>query len=129
SHKVIPNIRRISREPKAKLLRRMSKSFAKQQEQAELFTTHRNASSYKKIISGDLNNTQFSNVYRQVKGDMWDSFLEEGIGYGRTYNFRYYPVRIDFILLDKTFKVQAHKNYDAKLSDHFPVLASFKINP
>lgn len=129
SHKVIPSIRRISREPKAKLLKRMSKSFAKQQEQAALFTTHRDASSYKKIICGDLNNTQFSNVYRQVKGDMWDSFLEEGIGYGRTYNFRYYPMRIDFILLDKAFKVQAHKNYDVRLSDHFPVMASFKINP
>ncbi|HUH46079.1 MAG TPA: endonuclease/exonuclease/phosphatase family protein, partial [Arenibacter sp.] len=66
SHKVIPDMRRISREPKVKLLRRMSGSFAKQQEQVALFTAHKNASSYKKIICGDLNNTQFSNVYRQV---------------------------------------------------------------
>lgn len=129
SHKVIPNIRRISREPKTRLLKRMSRSFAKQQEQALLFTEHRNASSYKKIICGDLNNTQFSDVYRQVKGNMWDSFLEEGSGYGRTYNFKYYPLRIDFILVDKAFKVQTHKNYDVKLSDHFPVMASFKIDP
>lgn len=127
SHKVIPSVRRISREPKAKLIRRMGRSFAKQQEQAALFNAHRNASSYKKIVCADLNNTQFSNVYQQVKGDMRDSFLKEGVGYGRTYNFRYYPVRIDFILIDKAFKVQAHKNYDVKLSDHFPVMASFRI--
>ena len=128
SHKVIPSMRRISREPKAKLIQRMGKSFAKQQEQATLFNADRNASPYKKIICGDLNNTQFSNVYRQIKGDMRDSFLEKGTGYGRTYNFKYYPVRIDFILIDKAFEVKAHKNYDVKLSDHFPVMASFKID-
>lgn len=128
SHRVIPSIRRISREPKAKLIKRMGRSFAKQEEQAALFNTHRNASPYKKIICGDLNNTQFSNVYRQIKGDMVDSFLEKGTGYGRTYNFKYYPVRIDFILVDKAFEVKAHKNYDVKLSDHFPVMASFKMD-
>ena len=129
SHRIIPNIRRISKEPKAKLVKRMGRSFAKQQEQALLLEAHRDACPYKKIICGDLNNTQFSNVYRQVKGDMRDSFLEEGTGYGRTYNFKYYPVRIDFILVDKSFEVRAHKNYGAKLSDHFPVMASFKMDP
>ena len=128
SHKIIPSMRHISKKPKAKLIKRMAKSFAKQQEQADLFNKDRNASPYKKIICGDLNNTQYSNVYRQIKGDMWDSFLEEGTGYGRTYNFKYYPVRIDFILVDKAFDVRAHKNYDVKLSDHFPVMASFRID-
>ncbi|HLT50529.1 MAG TPA: endonuclease/exonuclease/phosphatase family protein [Arenibacter sp.] len=128
SHRIVPSMRHISREPKAKLIKRMAKSFAKQQEQADLFNEDRNASPYKKIICGDLNNTQYSNVYRQIKGDMWDSFLEKGTGYGRTYNFKYYPVRIDFILVDQAFEVRAHKNYDVKLSDHFPVMASFKMD-
>ncbi|MCM4168999.1 hypothetical protein KCTC52924_00237 [Arenibacter antarcticus] len=127
SHKVIPSVRRLSDEPKARLYKRMSRSFAKQQEQAAIFNAHRNATPYKKIVSGDFNNTQFSNVYQVIKDDMQDSFLEQGSGYGRTYNFKYYPVRIDFIFLDKAFEVKAHKNFDVKLSDHFPLMASFNI--
>lgn len=127
SHKIIPSVSRISNEPKGRLLRRVSKSFAKQGEQAQLVEKHLEATSYRKIVCGDLNNTQFSNVYSVVKGGMNDSFLEKGTGYGRTFNFRYYPVRIDFIFVDEAFEIMAHKNYDIKLSDHFPVMASIKI--
>lgn len=127
SHKVIPSVRRISNEPKGRLLRRLAKSFTKQGEQAELFDKHRNATPFRKIVCGDFNNTQFSNVYKVIKGDMNDSFAEQGTGYGRTFNFRYYPVRIDFILADQAFEIEAHKNFDIKLSDHFPVMASIKM--
>jgi endonuclease/exonuclease/phosphatase family metal-dependent hydrolase len=127
SHKIIPSVRRISNEPKGRLLKRLSKSFAKQGEQAELVEKHIEATPYKKIVCGDFNNTQFSNVYKVIKGDMNDSFTEQGTGYGRTFNFRYYPVRIDFILADEAFEIKAHKNFDLKLSDHFPVMASVKI--
>ena len=129
SHKIIPSVSRISNEPKGRLFKRVSRSFAKQGEQAELFDKHRNGTPYKKIVCGDFNNTQFSNVYKVIKGDMNDSFSEQGTGYGRTFNFRYYPVRIDFILTDQAFEVMAHKNFDLKLSDHFPVMASIKIDP
>ena len=128
SHRVIPSVRRISNEPKGRLLRRLAKSFAKQGEQAELFDKHRNATTYRKIVCGDFNNTQFSNVYKLIKGEMNDSFMEKGTGYGRTFNFKYYPVRIDFILADQQFEIMAHKNFDIKLSDHFPVMASIKID-
>lgn len=127
SHKVIPSVRRLTNEPKAKLYRRMSRSFSKQQEQAAIFDAHRNATPHRKIVCGDFNNTQFSNVYQVIKGDMQDSFLEQGTGYGRTFNFKYYPVRIDFILVDKAFEVMAHKNLDVKLSDHFPIMASLDM--
>ncbi|GGW31070.1 endonuclease [Arenibacter certesii] len=125
SHKVVPTVEEISKEPKTRLFKRMSESFAKQQEQVAIFNEHRNATPYKKIVCGDFNNTQFSNVYHVIKGDMQDTFMEQGVGYGRTFNFKYYPVRIDFILVDKAFQVKAHKNFDVKLSDHFPLMASF----
>ncbi|GBF19549.1 MULTISPECIES: endonuclease/exonuclease/phosphatase family protein [Arenibacter] len=127
SHRIIPSVRRLSNEPKGRLLKRLSKSFAKQGEQAQLVEKDIEATPYKKIVCGDFNNTQFSNVYKVIKGDMQDSFTEQGTGYGRTFNFRYYPVRIDFILADEAFEIMAHKNFDIKLSDHFPVMASIKI--
>jgi len=128
SHKIIPSVERISGEPKMRLFKRLSKSFAKQGEQAAIINLHRKASPYRTIVCGDFNNTQFSNVYKVIKGDMLDSFMEKGTGYGRTFNFKYYPVRIDFILADKALEIVAHKNYDVKLSDHFPVMASVKLD-
>ncbi len=127
SHKIIPSVSRLSNEPKGRLLKRLGRSFAKQGTQAQMVREHMEATSYRKIVCGDFNNTQFSNVYKVIKGDMNDSFSEQGIGYGRTFNFRYYPVRIDFILVDGAFEITAHKNFDIKLSDHFPVMASIKM--
>ena len=58
---------------------------------------------------------------------MQDSFLAKGSGYGKTYDFIKVPLRIDFILADKAFEIKSHKNYDEKLSDHYPVMASFSM--
>ena len=127
SLRVIPKADAISSEPSGKLYKRLSRSFAKQQQQAEIFDRHRKGSPYKKIVCGDFNNTQFSNVYKIIKGNMQDTFDEMGTGYGRTFNFKYFPVRIDFIFVDDGFEVEAHKNFDVKLSDHFPVMASVRF--
>ena len=80
-----------------------------------------------KILCGDLNNTQFSKVYRVLMEHMTDSFRAKGAGYGRTFNFKYYPLRIDFIFGSPDFVVRSHKNFNPVLSDHFPVMASFRF--
>lgn len=117
----------IRREESQKLLKRLNTSFIKQQEQAEIVSEHSRATPYKKIICGDFNNSQYSNVYYDIKGDMKDTFMEMGSGFGRTYNFKFLPLRIDFILVDEKMEVLSHKNYNVKLSDHFPVMASVKL--
>ncbi|MEP0213722.1 MAG: endonuclease/exonuclease/phosphatase family protein [Cellulophaga sp.] len=127
SLKVVPDIETISNEESSKLYGRITKSFKKQQDQAKIVQEHRKKVAYKTIVCGDFNNNQYSNVYRTIKGDLQDSFIKKGTGYGRTYNFKYYPVRIDFILASNEFSVTGHKNYDIKLSDHFPVMATFNL--
>lgn len=117
----------IRREESQKLLERLGNSFVKQQEQAEIIVEHSKTTSHRKIICGDFNNSQYSSVYYNIKGDMKDSFMEMGSGFGRTYNFKFLPLRIDFILVDEQMDVLSHKNYDVKLSDHFPVMASIKL--
>ena len=62
-------------------------------------------------------------MYRAVKGDMTDTFKEAGNGFGRTYNFKFFPMRIDFIFADPAFKVNGFKTYDVEYSDHFPIMA------
>jgi len=106
-----------------KIIKRLEAAFIKQQSQVEQFIEHKNNCNYKVIICGDFNNTAYSWAYHHVKGDLKDTFLEAGKGFGKTYSFLKYPLRIDFILADKKFKVNHHQNFDKDLSDHEPILA------
>ena len=115
------------REQPQRLLKRLSKTIEKQQEQSKLVQWHSKTVNYKKIICGDFNNTQFSNVYRTIRGDMNDTFLEKGFGLGSTYIFKFLPFRIDFILADPEIEIKSHKNFDIRLSDHTPIMASFRL--
>lgn len=117
----------IKTEDTQRLFGRLDRSFQKQLEQAIIVRKHKDAVPYKSIICGDFNNTQFSNVYNTIKGDMNDSFQEKGFGLGSTYNFKFLPFRIDFILADPGIEIKSHKNFDVKLSDHTPIMASFRL--
>jgi len=117
----------LSNEYSGKFIERIAISFRKQRQQAQLLSIHSKSTPHKHLVMGDLNNTQFSNVYKIIKGDLTDTFQEEGSAYGRTHNFKYFPVRIDFILVDPSFEVMTHKNFDLKLSDHLPIMASIRL--
>ena len=117
----------IKKERSDKLFGRLRHSFAKQQEQSIIVREHMNNSPYKNIVCGDFNNTQFSNSYFTIKGNLKDSFLEKGRGYGKTINFWKFPFRIDFVLVDPSLEVLSHKNYNINLSDHEPIMATIKI--
>ena len=58
---------------------------------------------------------------------MKDAFVEAGNGFGRTYDFKFFPVRIDYIMVDDQFEVHGFKTFDLKLSDHFPIMTRVKI--
>lgn len=117
----------LKRERSDKLFARLRKSFQKQQQQSEIVRNHMANSPYKNIVVGDFNNNQFSSVYFNLKRDLKDTFIEAGSGYGGTINFWKFPFRIDFILVDSSFEVVGHQNYDIGLSDHEPIMASIKI--
>ena len=109
-----------------RLYKKVVKAFKKQEQQAETIHGLIDESPYKTMLCGDFNNTQFSKAYHLIKGDMQDSFIEEGSGYGRTLNYLGIPLRIDFIMADRSFEVKEHKNYNVKFSDHYPIMASFR---
>ncbi|WP_425236648.1 endonuclease/exonuclease/phosphatase family protein [Ulvibacterium sp.] len=117
----------VKREEPQRLYKRLGRALAKQEDQAMILVDHFEGTRHKKIVSGDFNNTQFSRIYNTLKGDFKDTFQEKGIGFGSTYNLRFLPFRIDFILVDPSFEVTAHRNYDVQLSDHLPVMASFRL--
>jgi endonuclease/exonuclease/phosphatase family metal-dependent hydrolase len=111
-----------------KLLRRISKAFKQQQQQAELFKEHKNDCEYPLIICGDMNNSAFSYVYRNIKGKLKDSFEEAGKGFGATYKFKYYPARIDYIFADEKMKVKKFESFpNFENSDHYPIMAKLSF--
>ena len=129
SVKISPDIHESIDEEKGKVIfKRISAAFEKQQLQAELVAKHKSECPYPMIICGDLNNSAFSYVYRSVKGQMKDSFEEAGKGFGKSYNFKYYPARIDYIFTDKSIEVCEYTTYSSFVnSDHFPVMTRLRF--
>ena len=123
SSRIDANVENLDSEKSEQLLKSLKKTFAMQQSQAELFIIHKSKSPYKVIVAGDFNNTAYSYVYNEIRGNLKDAFEEAGNGFGRTFSFKYFPVRIDFILVDKSFEVNSFKTIDKKLSDHYPIFS------
>jgi endonuclease/exonuclease/phosphatase family metal-dependent hydrolase len=123
------DVENLKKEPSGRLFKRVGATFKAQQEQVELLSKHRANCNYKTIVTGDFNNTAYSYIYKEIKGDdLVDTFEEAGNGFGKTFDFKFFPLRIDFILVDKEFTVNGFKSYDIKLSDHFPIKANLKLH-
>lgn len=118
----------LRKEDSKKLLGRIGQGFSMQQEQAEMLMEKVNSTPYKTIISGDFNNTAFSYNYQFIKGDRFtDAFLEAGAGFGQSFQLSYFPLRIDFMLIDTSLQINSYKSFNKKLSDHYPIVTRIKI--
>ena len=105
---------------------KINKVFAIQQLQVLQVKKIMNGSVFPEIICTDLNNNAFSASYRALSKGMKDSFLAKGAGFGATYQFPYFPLRIDFILTDPKMKTISFKTHSVKLSDHKPISVSIE---
>ncbi len=122
------DVEKLKKETSSHLFKQVGATFKAQQDQVELFLKHKSKTKYKTIVTGDFNNTAYSYIYRMVKGDdLKDTFEDAGNGFGRTYDFKFFPMRIDFILADDNFEVNSFKTFDVKLSDHYPVKTTLSL--
>lgn len=128
SLRVKPEAASLEAGTRERLYKRLKVSFAKQQAQADIIASHKSDSPHKLIVAGDFNTNQFSSVYHTIKGDLTDSFTSVGSGYGKTFDFKYFPMRIDFLLSDPGFEIAYHKSFPLNLSDHFPVLVAYRLD-
>ena len=122
SLRINPKKENFGEEDAAKLRDRISTTFNIQQHQVEQYLTHQKTTKYPKIVAGDFNNTAYSWAYRSVLKGKNDAFVTAGKGFDRTFDFTF-PMRIDFIMLDKGIEVNHFKTYHKKYSDHFPIMA------
>jgi endonuclease/exonuclease/phosphatase family metal-dependent hydrolase len=135
SLKISPDVKDISEgkdeldQSKSKLLaKRISDGFLTQQVQAELIKKHKATCKYPILICGDMNNSAYSSVYRSIRGQLNDCFEDAGKGFGETYNFKFYPARIDYIFTDKSIKTKSFTSFsNFKHSDHTPISCRLEI--
>ncbi|GAA4276321.1 endonuclease/exonuclease/phosphatase family protein [Aquimarina mytili] len=128
SHKISSNTERLAKTDSQKLLNRIQVSFEKQQEQIEILIEHIKKSPHKNIVMGDFNNTAYSYVYNKVRSEgLIDTFKEAGRGFGKTFEFDLFPVRIDFILVAEAFEVLEFKTFYKRFSDHYAIFSRLKI--
>ncbi|MEO1029963.1 MAG: endonuclease/exonuclease/phosphatase family protein [Bacteroidota bacterium] len=120
----------LTEESSEQIFKQVGRTFKVQQKQVELLLKHKAKCTYKTIVAGDFNNTAYSYIYKEILGeDLLDTFEEAGHGFGKTLDFKYFPMRIDFILADKAFTVNGFKTYsDVQLSDHYPIKATLKLD-
>jgi endonuclease/exonuclease/phosphatase family metal-dependent hydrolase len=127
-NEISENIDGVNQEKSQMVIRRISKAFRKQQQQAEIIMNHKDACEFPIIICGDMNNSAYSYVYRIIKGKLNDSFEEAGSGFGQTYSFKYYPARIDYIFADSKMKVKSFESFPEFInSDHSPIITRLSM--
>lgn len=97
--------------------------------QAENIGRHISNSPYPVIVCGDFNDTPVSYVYRIMRGDLDDAFVESGSGFSGTYNGALPSFRIDFIFHDKRFSSYDFKRLKVSLSDHYPIVTTLDLEP
>jgi endonuclease/exonuclease/phosphatase (EEP) superfamily protein YafD len=124
---VVPDEDFFGHKDSEKLIKRLYNSFKTHQKQIDKLNAHIKNCPYKVILAGDLNNTAYSWDYKNIKNEMKDTFLEAGKGFGKTYEFKKFPLRIDYIFVDENIKVIGHKNLKQQFSDHYPIVATLEL--
>lgn len=108
---------------------RLKNGYIKRAQQVEAIANHIKKCNYKSIITGDFNDTPSSYTYNTLteKIDLKDAFMNSNIGWGKTYIFKLFPLRIDYILSDKELTLKNFKVIDEVYSDHYPIKADIYI--
>ena len=109
------------------ILKRLKEGAVKRAQQVNEIRTHISSSPYPVILCGDFNDPPFTYAYKKLSEDLNDSFITKGKGTGATYIGKIPFFRIDYILYDDHVDCISHEVINSKWSDHFPVLASFKV--
>ena len=86
-------------------------------------------SPYPVILAGDFNAVPNSYEYYELGRGLKDAFVEVGRGSSTSFHDYKFPIRIDYIFTSKEIKPISYRvDRSVKLSDHFPVIAEFKID-
>lgn len=117
-------------EEKAKsLVKKMMPIFKEHQLQLQNTMSFVDQSPYPVIFLGDFNAVPNSYEYYLASKNLKDAFLEAGSGSGTSFHEFKFPIKIDHIFTSNSIKTLSYQvDRSVEISDHYPVLASFKIH-
>ena len=111
------------------ILKRLIPTFKIHQEEVLDIRKAIDNSPYPVILAGDFNSVPNSYEYYHLGKGLTDAFVEVGRGSSTSFHDYKFPIRIDYIFTSKEIKPVSYRvDRSVKLSDHFPVIAEFKIN-
>lgn len=110
-------------------IRRLVPTFKIHQREINIIRKAIDASPYPVIIAGDFNSVPNSYEYYTLGKDLTDAFFEAGSGSATSFHDYKFPIRIDYIFASKEILPVSYRvDRAVKMSDHFPVIAEFKVD-
>ena len=84
-------------------------------------------SSVPMLVTGDLNDIPGSWLYHQLSAHLTDAFRAQGNGMSITYNGGFPQFRIDMAFCNAKLEPLSYHRICTKLSDHYPIITSYRI--
>jgi hypothetical protein len=108
------------------IVRKLIKGYKGRVREVAILQEHLKQSPHPVVICGDFNDTPLSFSYHQIKGKrLQDAFKKSStIGMSNTHNENLPPIRIDYILHDKSYETLFYERMDKTFSDHFAIVAT-----
>lgn len=110
------------------IIRRLIPTFKDHQEQINIIKKEIDNSPYPVFVVGDFNSVPNSYEYYKASEGLNDAFVEVGRGSGTSFHDFKFPLRIDYVFTSKTIQPISYKvDHNVNISDHFPVISTFKL--
>lgn len=110
------------------ILKRLIPVFKIHQEEVLVIQKAIADSPYPVIVTGDFNAVPNSYEYYQIGKNLKDVFVETGSGSATSFHDYKFPIRIDYVFCSKELTPVSYRvDRNVKISDHYPVIAEFKI--
>jgi exonuclease III len=111
------------------ILRKLISNFKNHQDQVDVIKKEIEESPYPVFVVGDFNSVPNSYEYYNVSEGLKDAFVEVGRGSGTSFHDFKFPLRIDYVFTSKSIQPVTYKvDHEVQISDHFPVIATFKVD-
>nr|WP_262909390.1 endonuclease/exonuclease/phosphatase family protein [Chryseobacterium gwangjuense] len=110
------------------IVKRLIPTFKDHQEQIEIIKKEIDNSPYPVFVIGDFNAVPNSYEYYKISDGLKDAFVEVGRGSGTSFHDFKFPLRIDYFFVSKAIQPVSYKvDRNVQISDHFPVITTFKL--
>lgn len=115
------------KEGAVKIIKKLRRASIVRATQMKMILADIKKSPYPVILCGDMNENPVSYVYHKACQELDDSFIEQGDGFGHTYQGIFPSYRIDYILHSKALKTIYFECLDVAYSDHRPIIAGLEV--